>query len=430
MVVYLYTIIFMLNWTAIENTSPQNNNEVIERNNEVVKENKVIDKFDSKQDFIKNMGQEFKDKYWKDFDIDTYHYIVNNILVDIINKFWEKEWFEIFKTYLKESISNIRENYKSIFLEKKYIIINEDIIERYFINKKQVKEEEWRTKEEEWRTKEEEWRTKEEEWRTKEEESIHLKEIEKERIKDIEERMDYLGQLHEWFDAKYKIDEKSLDLFKQEELKREPWILKKLEGWQIIQEKINQYFKYLFTAQKLLEDNEAPIENKYEFIKSFNDLNKSLGIDIQLEMEAYFADQKKKFKIDIFAKKQSISLVALAEWERILDNKEFQKFKNSQKHNIENIDLGKNKKSILELYSNDKKNLTQIIDYINDDWSINEQKIDEIIKNPDEKSKIIKNLNSQIKESLDTTVQIKKINNRKIRVISTDFLLNAVYWTA
>ena len=409
MVVYLYTIIFMLNWTAIENTSPQNNNEVIERNNEVVKENKVIDKFDSKQDFIKNMGQEFKDKYWKDFDIDTYHYIVNNILVDIINKFWEKEWFEIFKTYLKESISNIRENYKSIFLEKKYIIINEDIIERYFINKKQVKEEEWRTKEEE---------------------SIHLKEIEKERIKDIEERMDYLGQLHEWFDAKYKIDEKSLDLFKQEELKREPWILKKLEGWQIIQEKINQYFKYLFTAQKLLEDNEAPIENKYEFIKSFNDLNKSLGIDIQLEMEAYFADQKKKFKIDIFAKKQSISLVALAEWERILDNKEFQKFKNSQKHNIENIDLGKNKKSILELYSNDKKNLTQIIDYINDDWSINEQKIDEIIKNPDEKSKIIKNLNSQIKESLDTTVQIKKINNRKIRVISTDFLLNAVYWTA
>ncbi len=146
-----------------------------------------------------------------------------------------------------------------------------------------------------------------------------------------------------------------------------------------------------------------------------------MDIDIQLEMEAYFADQKKKFKIDIFAKKQSISLVALAEWERILDNKEFQKFKNSQKHNIENIDLGKNKKSILELYSNDKKNLTQIIDYINDDWSINEQKIDEIIKNPDEKSKIIKNLNSQIKESLERYQQdLQVITEQKIkeRIIS------------
>jgi len=38
-----------------------------------------------------------------------------------------------------------------------------------------------------------------------------------------------------------------------------------------------------------------------------------LDIDIQLEMEAYFADQKKKFKIDTFAKKQSISLVDIAE---------------------------------------------------------------------------------------------------------------------
>jgi hypothetical protein len=36
----------------------------------------------------------------------------------------------------------------------------------------------------------------------------------------------------------------------------------------------------------------------------------------------------------------------------------------------------------------------------------------------------------QFSTDLTTTVQIKKINNRKIRVISTDFSVNTVYWTA
>ncbi len=221
---------------------------------------------------------------------------------------------------------------------------------------------------------------------------------------------------------KFKWSDEELTTFQQKTVEEQSskWvdIIGKLEEKAF---DVKAYFKYLFTAQKLIEDNEAPIENKYEFVKTFNELNKSLDIDIQLEMEAYFVDQEKKSKMSTFSTKRSMSLVDIAEWEKVLDNKDFQKFKNSSDYNIENLNLGDNAKSILKLYSKDKTNLNQIIDYLNDDWSINEQKIDEIIKDPSKKLKIIENIDNQIKKSLEKykqDLQEKTEQKIKERIVS------------
>ena len=53
------------------------------------------------------------------------------------------------------------------------------------------------------------------------------------------------------------------------------------------------YVKNRYTALQLSQDNKAPISNKYEFIKSFNQLNKLLDIDIQIPL---IQDEKPNFK--------------------------------------------------------------------------------------------------------------------------------------
>ena len=400
----------MGNWLFIDKSYTTENRDTLD----FFKKWPILDRdesiqIDPNQDFIQEVWEKLQKEWLYNFDIDTYNYIAQNVLLKLNKKYWDNKWAIIFNKYLEYIIIKVIKEFNNAFVDWDYTVFCNGIEDILLTKEEKKKTEEEKKKTEEEKKKIEEEKKKIEE-ENKQEEIIKLK---KQKLDDL-----YKNNIID----KFKWSSEELVVFQKKIIKE--YSIKWVDIiWKLNKNKfdVTSYFKYLFTAQKLLEDNEAPIENKYEFIKSFNDLNKSLDIDIQLEMEAYFADQKKKFKIDTFAKKQSISLVDIAEWERILDNKEFQKFKNSQKHNIENIDLGKNKKSILELYSNDKKNLTQIIDYINDDWSINEQKIDEIIKNPDEKSKIIKNLNSQIKESLERYQQdLQVITEQKIkeRIIS------------
>jgi len=125
----------MPNWLAIENSNnaPKElkNSKILENQNDWTDtyDTEVIEE-DPKQNFIKNMGQEFKDKYWENFDIDKFNYIANNIIAELIKEFWADKGFEIFKTYWKESISNIIENYnaKSFWrvLRKIVIFTNKD----------------------------------------------------------------------------------------------------------------------------------------------------------------------------------------------------------------------------------------------------------------------------------------------------------------
>ena len=412
----------MPNWFAIENNHDvinelEGSQDIVENQNIWVNGNDVeIVEADPNKDFIKNMGQEFKNKYWENFDIDKFNDIANNIIAELIKEFWADKSFEIFQQYWKESISNIIDNYYDIFSESRHIIICKDIIERHLKMKIKNKEEEWKNKEEEWKNKEEnkikeqeeERKTQEEEWKNKE-----TIELQKEKLDGLYEKN---------ISDKFKWSDEELITFQQKTIEDQStkWvdIIGKLKEKAF---DVETYFRYLFTAQKLIADNEAPIENKYKFVKTFNELNKSLDIDIQLEMEAYSVNEKRKLDINTFSTKRSISLVDVAEGERILDNKDFQKFKDSPNYNIENLNLGKNKKSILKLYSKDKKNLNQIMDYINDDWSINEQKIDEIIKNPNKKAETVENLNNQIKKSLEIyqqDLQEKTEQKIKERIVS------------
>lgn len=73
---------------------------------------------------------------------------------------------------------------------------------------------------------------------------------------------------------KFKWSDEELATFQQKTVKEQSskWvdIIGKLEEKSF---EVKTYFRYLFTAQKLIADNEAPIENKYEFVKIFNELN-------------------------------------------------------------------------------------------------------------------------------------------------------------
>ena len=80
----------MPNWFAIENNHDvinelEGSQEIVENQNIWVNGNDVeIVEADPNKDFIKNMGQEFKNKYWENFDIDKFNDIANNIIAELI----------------------------------------------------------------------------------------------------------------------------------------------------------------------------------------------------------------------------------------------------------------------------------------------------------------------------------------------------------
>ncbi len=199
------------------------------------------------------------------------------------DNYWVDLWQIVFDKHALEVFSKILENsnYNDLFFNKEYSVIKNSIIYEYETKLKEKEIED----------------IKEEREDNKEEREDTKKSIEKNIIE-----IDWLYS--KTIDNKFKPtddSEQSLELenTKQEVLATDPKIKEKLkEGWI----PFFKYLKYWFTAKKLTENNDEPTPWKSEFIRSFNELNQSLGIDIQF---AYFEDEKNKNKVRLFRQKNT-----------------------------------------------------------------------------------------------------------------------------
>lgn len=101
-----------------------------------------------------------------------------------------------------------------------------------------------------------------------------------ERLKIIEKKQKILSDLYQSIPDNFKpditskefLDFKNQNIFKVQDKLIWTWIT------------LDKYLTHRYTAQKLSQHKDNIIPNKYEFIKSFNQLNKLLDIDIQIPL--------------------------------------------------------------------------------------------------------------------------------------------------
>lgn len=126
-------------------------------------------------------------------------------------------------------------------------------------------------------------------------------EIKKEQTEKKQEtinlKINSIQSIYENFPEEFKYKKETADpeLEKQVDSKLTQAVKDKLKAWWINEER---YKNNLYTALKLSKDNSKPIENKVQFIKEFNALNKLLDIDIQIPVSEKKEDEEEWSKTE------------------------------------------------------------------------------------------------------------------------------------
>ncbi|MCF7835090.1 hypothetical protein K9M48_03475 [Candidatus Gracilibacteria bacterium] len=235
---------------------------------------------------------------------------------------------------------------------------------------------------------------------------------------NINKLMISLKGLYEGIDKKYKGSKVEIEDLKNQR----PGIVAKLDNFDISPD---EYFSYRLAAQKLAKSNE-PIPNKYEFVKSFNQLNKFLDIDVQISF-----DNRDERRNEILKSKPDSLSDLKNNSERVLQNADIESFVLDDQKYIENFNSQEHPKKIIELYSGENEKLGKLLKYVNDDLSINNELLNKEIKDKKEREKIIKDITEKINQIFENSSgRIEEDTNKwfKEKIMTNCFQALASYF--
>ncbi|MFZ2151410.1 MAG: hypothetical protein WAZ12_01025 [Candidatus Absconditicoccaceae bacterium] len=256
--------------TTLQNTTPENKQDPIKKEQGFLDNNPEI----------KSIYDNTIKKY-PNIDSENFEQITKNIS----DKVSKENIIKYFPNILDDLLTNDKDflngesNTISIIIIKElngYIKIEKDKVTKSAKEEKnKAKEEKNKAKEEKNKAKEEKNKAKEEKNKAKEEKN-KTKEGQK---LNIENQQKTLSDLYKTIPDTFKQENNKPDFdnFKNQNISK---VKDKLTGTSIT---LDEYLTHRYTAQQLYKSGET-IPNKYEFIKSFNQLNKLLDIDIQIPL--------------------------------------------------------------------------------------------------------------------------------------------------
>ena len=294
---------------------------------------------------IKKIWDNLAKKFPKDFDQSTFDYLVKNILSLLEEKYSEDNAEKLFLQYGEKSFDELMKDSIQYFKDKNFRIFSAAIKDAY-----------------------------------------DLSNIDNTKS-NIDNIIKNIKPLYDNFDSKYKWTSEELANFKKEKLDKDKE--DKLRKYWV---NPDDYIKYRFAAQKLANSNEA-IPNKYEFIKSFNQLNKFLDIDVQIALD----DRDKKRNEILKSKPNSLSDLKNNS-ESVLQNKHIKSFVLDDQKFVDKLDTQQYPKKIIELYAVDNPKLWELLKYVNEDLSINNELLNKEIEDDKEREKVIKDITEKINQ--------------------------------
>ncbi len=204
------------------------------------------------------------------------------------------------------------------------------------------------------------------------------------------------------------------------------------------QDKQEKYLGYRFAAVQLANANE-PVYKKYEFIQSFNQLNKFLEIDVQISFDARTDDRKEKN----ISKPDSLGGLK-TNGEAVLKNKDISYFVDDvseEDQEITDVESIRNKldwdnnienpKKILELYFSKDGEPSWRLKYLNADLSIDKNTLKNDVRDEKEEKRIIDDIEKKKTEALeDSLIDIQGRTNKlfKERIMTNCFQALASYF--
>lgn len=246
-------------------------------------------------------------------------------------------------------------------------------------------------------------------------------------IEKIRNAMNILWSIYVDMDSKYKWTEHDLTIFKQANLNKEKEYKLNKAGINI-----DDYLKYRFASVQLSKSNE-PISKKHEFVKSFNQLNKFLEIDVQIPI-----DDRDEKKLDLVGPDRNSLGSLKTNADAVLSNLDIKSFVDDKADGI--IDEGliklirekfnvEDPKKIINLYASETQESIWRLKYVKDDLSIDSKLLKETVK--DEKD--IKKLEIEIKEKISKTFEtslnhIQDVTNKIFRERIMTNCFQALAW--
>jgi len=356
--------------------------------NEQIQENKEFEDFWYTLE-IEKIWLYLQKKFQKDFDYKTFSGIVKNILASLKKNYNKDETKNIFLKFWKAAFEQFFKvnSFKLENIDKIKVLILKNYNNSKIINKEMY---------------------------------INKKEADTKEIKlQINETIESLSSLYLNIDSKYKWSDQEIQYFKSQNIT--PDIEAKLKNTNI---SIDDYIKYRFTSQKLLAAiKEYPIARSYEFIKSFNQLNSLLDIDVNIS----FDDGDSKTNEIIQSKPYSLSDFKNNS-EKVLDNQDINDFVHDNQQIIEKLNIKYDKK-ILEIFLDDET--PNLLNYVDDNLIIKQSEIKKEFKTLEDQKKAVKIITSKISEFVERcSNQLDKTINQttKQTIITNCFQALSLYF--